>query len=278
MIQKDDPFFMIMLKNYAVEKRNSDQNEAKSILKKIETEKTLTEKDERWIRDFQTKRHKIHAVDHDDGEYQFDQEDMVSVQKAVEEYQRDSQERYDQQSRNDFFTVETIEDIFAESKRKSDDLLEDLQRVSRDVKHQNKTAAMSCLLEQIKAEESIQKKNTSVHVYSLSFQTIHDSPKLQDLVAKCERILLRQFFHAHFLPGQMVSILCTLTKACDCVATMRTGGGKTLIFAIPALLEDQKTTIVFSPLRSLIMDQMNEMKKLGITSGLLIFQLPVCFF
>jgi superfamily II DNA helicase RecQ len=57
---------------------------------------------------------------------------------------------------------------------------------------------------------------------------------------------------------------------------MRTGGGKTMIFAIPALLEDQKTAVVFCPLKSLIIDQMNELKKLGIASGLLILQLPVC--
>ena len=276
MIQKDDPVFMMTLRNSAKNKDNPDRQEAKSILKKIETEKTLTEKDERWIRDFQTKRHKIHAVDHDDGEYQFDQEDMVSVQKAVEEYQRDSQERYDQQSRNDFFTVETIEDILAESKQKSEYLLAEVQRISRDEKHQDRTAAIGSLVEQIKAEESIQKKNTSVHVYSLDFQTIRDSQKLQNLVVRCERILLRQFFHAHFLPGQLQSILCSLTKACDCVASMRTGGGKTMIFAIPALLEDQKTTVVFSPLKSLIIDQMNELKKLGIASGLVILQLPVC--
>ena len=200
----------------------------------------------------------------------------MSVEKALQDYHQESQERYDQQSRDEFFTVETIEDILAESKKKSEDYLAEVQRISRDEQHQDRTAAIGSLVEKIKAEEIIQKKNTSVHVYSLDFQNIRDSQKLQNLVVRCERILLRQFFHAHFLPGQLQSILCTLTKACDCVASMRTGGGKTMIFAIPALLEDQKTTIVFSPLRSLIIDQIKELKKLGIVSGLLILQLPVC--
>jgi hypothetical protein len=280
MMQKDDPFFMMNLRNSAKNKEDFEKTEAKSILKKIETESKLTAKDEKWITCFKTRHeqpfHQIHALDHDDGEYEFDQGDLVTVEKALQEYQQDSHERYDQQSRNEFFTVETIEDILAESKQKSEDLLAEVQRISCDEKHQDRTAAIGSLVEQIKAEESIQKKNTSVHVYSLDFQTIRDSQKLQNLVVRCERILLRQFFHAHFLPGQLQSILCTLTKACDCVASMRTGGGKTMIFAIPALLEDQKTAIVFSPLKSLIIDQMNELKKLGIASGLLIPHLPVC--
>lgn len=280
MIQKDDPVFMMTLRNSAKNKDDPERQEAKSILKKIETESKLTAKDEKWITRFKTRDehpdHQLHAPYHDDGDYQFDQVDLVSVEKALQEYQQDIQERYDQQSRDELFTVETIEDILAESKQKSEYLLAEVQRISRDEKHQDRTAAIGSLVEQIKAEESIQKKNTSVHVYSLDFQNIRESQKLQNLVVRCERILLRQFFHAHFLPGQLQSILCTLTKACDCVASMRTGGGKTMIFAIPALLEDQKTAVVFCPLKSLIIDQMNELKKLGIASGLLILQLPVC--
>ena len=280
MLQKDDPDFMMTLRNSAKDRHDSEQAEAKSILKKIETESKLTAKDERWITHFKSRHEQpllqFHALDYDDGEYQFDQGDLVSVEKALQDYHQDSQERYDQQSRDEFFTVETIEDILAESKKRSEDFLAEVQRISRDEQHQDRTAAIGSLVEKIKAEEIIQKKNTSVHVYSLDFQTIRDSQKLQNLVVRCERILLRQFFHAHFLPGQLQSILCSLTKACDCVASMRTGGGKTMIFAIPALLEDQKTTIVFSPLRSLIIDQINELKKLGIVSGLLILQLSVC--
>jgi hypothetical protein len=261
---------MKLLRNCAKDKRNSQAN---AILKKIETESKLSAKEEKWIMDFKGKKqnllHEADAPYFDFDEYQIDMGDMVPADKAIESFE-DTMERYNEQNREAFFTVETVEDIHAESKKKSELLAEDMQRVLRE-KPPNMSALIGDLSIKMQEEDKIRTKNTSVHVYSLGFQTIRESKELQDLVVQCERILLRHFFHAHFLPGQLQSIICALTKACDCVASMRTGGGKTMIFAIPAILEDQKTTIVFSPLRSLIIDQMGEMKKLGIESGMLIF-------
>lgn len=261
---------MKLLRNCAKDKRNSQAN---AILKKIETESKLSAKEEKWIMDFKGKKQNLHheadAPYFDFDEYQIDMGDMVPVDKAIESFE-DTMERYNEQNRQAFFTVETVEDIYAESKKKSELLAEDMQRVLRE-KPPNMSTLIGDLSIKMQEEDKIRTKNTSVHVYSLGFQTIRESKELQDLVVQCERILLRHFFHAHFLPGQLQSIICALTKACDCVASMRTGGGKTMIFAIPAILEDQKTTIVFSPLRSLIIDQMGEMKKLGIESGMPIF-------
>jgi hypothetical protein len=272
---------MLHLRNCSKDKRDPEQIDAKSILQKIETDSKLSGNDEKWIKEFQKKHFlKPNALFDDDDPYQIDHGDMLPAEKAIAICnQYDEMEPYDQQSRDSYFTVDTVEDISAESVKKADLLRRELSRVlgeGADQGRPSNTALMTDLLEKIKAEEQIQKKNTSVHVYSLSFQTIRESKPLQNLVVRCERILLRQFFHAHFLPGQLQSIICGLTKACDCVVSMRTGGGKTMIFAIPALLEDQKTTIVFSPLRSLILDQMNEMKKLGIEAGMQI--LSLCFF
>ena len=265
VMQKDDPFLMMMLRSCSKDKRDSEQSEAKSILKKIETESKLSAKDEKWILNFQTRR-----PDCDQDEYQIDQGDMIPVDIAIQNFDEDTKERYDTETRKAFFSMDTVEDISEESKKKSDLLEEQLQRILCEPPDRpNRTAIMTELLAQMKQEEQIRTKNTSVCVYSLSFQTIHESEVLQRHVTSCERILLRQFFHSHFMPGQLQSIICALTKVCDCVVSMRTGGGKTMIFAIPALLDDRKTTIVFTPLRSLILDQMNEMKKLGIESGML---------
>ncbi len=272
--QKEDPVFMMMLRNCAKDKRDLQQSEAKSLLKKIETDSKLTEKEEKWIASFKSDHMKFrknqNELDDENEEYQIDQADLVSPERAIETYSKGISESDDQlykQTRDKFFTMETVEDILAESKRKQAYLNQELARIALTGAGVS-ADEMRCLVDQIRKEEETQKKNTSVHVWSLTFEKIRESPEIQDNVQRCERILLRHFFHAHFLPGQLLSIICALTRACDCVASMRTGGGKTMIFAIPALLEDEKTTIVFSPLRSLILDQMNEMKKLGIESGL----------
>ncbi len=247
--------------------KDKHETQAKAILKKIETESKLSAKEEKWIQDFQGKQQNLY----DDPErYQIDIGDMVPADHQASESFDDTTARFNQRNREAFFTMETVEDIHAESSKKSDLLAEDMQILLRK-KPANMSILIADLSTKMQEEEKIRKKNTSVHVYSLSFQTIRESKELQDLVVQCERILLRHFFHAHFLHGQLQSIICALTKACDCVVSMRTGGGKTMIFAIPALLEDHKTTIVFSPLRSLIIDQMSEMKKLGIESGMMIF-------
>ena len=265
---------MLMLRNSAKNKYDPDQFEAKTILKKIETESKLTAKDDKWIASFKCKHdRRPAALDFDNDEYQFD-EDLVSPEKAIETYSKDMKEPDDQQYqqiRDKFFTRDKVEDVRAESMRKAEQLRQELTTLTATATSDE----YSHLVNQLRKEEETQKKNTSVHVWSIQFGRIHESTELQDIVVRCERILLRHFYHAHFLPGQLQSIVCALTKACDCVASMRTGGGKTMIFAIPALLEDQKTTIVFTPMRSLIIDQMNEMKKLGIESGSYCF-LTIC--
>jgi hypothetical protein len=285
MLQKDDSVFIMMLRNCSKDKRDPEQSEAKALMKKIEAETKLTEKDEKWIASFKAKRTKLpkkpYEPDYDNDEYQFDQADLVSPERAIETYSKDfkgSDDEEYKQIRDLLFTIETVEDIAAESKRKTASLNQELARIAVNGAGDSADKMLN-LVAQIRKEEETQKKNSSVHVWSIGFDKIRESPEIQSHVQRCERILLRQFFHAHFLPGQLTSIICALTRACDCVASMRTGGGKTMIFAIPAMLEDQKTTIVFSPLRSLIFDQMNEMKKLGIESGLQILPLrPQCCF
>ena len=266
MMQKNDTILMALLSTCAKNRADPERDEAKSIQKKIETSLKLTAKEEKWLSDFSKKKRDqpfLRTSDLED--YQVDQSDMVSPEEAIETYCKDAKPQYDRKKLDSFFLIEATEDIAAESDKRLEIFSEQMVAASASMDWDK----VKDLNDKARKEQNIKEKNTTVSVYSLGFPTIHAEPELQALVARCERVLLRQFFHAHFLPGQLQSIICALTKACDCVVSMRTGGGKTMIFAIPALLEANKTTVVFIPLRSLIFDQMNEMAKLGIAAGML---------
>jgi hypothetical protein len=274
MMQKNDALLMALLSTCAKDRADPERDEAKSIQKKIEKSLKLTVKEEKWLSDFSKKRNQPFLRTSDLEDYQVDQSDMVSPEEAIETYCKDAKPQFDRKKLDSFFSVDTTEDIAAESVKRLEILQEQLAASSASMD----LDTITIVLAQAQKERIIMEKNTTVSIYSLGFPTIHAEPELQAHVARCERVLLRQFFHAHFLPGQLQSIICALTKACDCVVSMRTGGGKTMIFAIPALLEANKTTIVFIPLRSLIFDQMNEMAKLGIAAGMLFchFELGLC--
>ena len=60
-------------------------------------------------------------------------------------------------------------------------------------------------------------------------------------------------------------VLNAFLKKQDILVFVMTGGGKSLCYQLPSLLTD-KVTIVISPLKSLMEDQVNELKKLNIKS------------
>lgn len=80
-------------------------------------------------------------------------------------------------------------------------------------------------------------------------------------------ILRTRFGLSAFRPGQQ-SIIESVLQGRDVLAVLPTGGGKSLCYQLPALLNN-KLVIVISPLIALMKDQVNQLQKKGIPSGAL---------
>jgi ATP-dependent DNA helicase RecQ len=84
-------------------------------------------------------------------------------------------------------------------------------------------------------------------------------------------LLKERFGHARYRPGQLDAI----TRLCngeDTIVIMPTGGGKSLCYQIPALIEadrEQGLALVVSPLIALMKDQVESLKAKGIPAAFL---------
>jgi ATP-dependent helicase YprA (DUF1998 family) len=71
--------------------------------------------------------------------------------------------------------------------------------------------------------------------------------------------VLHDTFHINSFRENQLEIIQTTLSGQDCFVIMRTGGGKSLTYQLPMILERPKVTLVISPLLSLIQDQQQQM-------------------
>src|ERR671913_231639 len=84
-------------------------------------------------------------------------------------------------------------------------------------------------------------------------------------MATAKRTLKRVFGLDEFRPGQQ-EIIASVLGSADTLAIMPTGAGKSLCYQIPALLLPG-TTIVVSPLISLMKDQGDKLVDMGLAAA-----------
>lgn len=84
------------------------------------------------------------------------------------------------------------------------------------------------------------------------------------MIDKALQVMQRYFGYTQFRDGQQ-KVIDSLLKGSDTLAIMPTGAGKSLAYQIPALLF-QGTTIVVSPLISLMKDQVDALLQYGVSA------------
>ena len=80
--------------------------------------------------------------------------------------------------------------------------------------------------------------------------------------------LHRYWGYESFRPGQE-NIVRNIAEGRDACVVMPTGGGKSLCYQLPAVLDAQRTVVVVSPLIALMQDQVAQLEQMGVPAGFL---------
>src|SRR5206468_3473409 len=90
----------------------------------------------------------------------------------------------------------------------------------------------------------------------------------RQVVTRLSETLHRYWGYESFRPGQE-NIVRSIAAGRDACVVMPTGGGKSLCYQLPAVLEAQRTVVVVSPLIALMQDQVAQLEQMGIPAGFL---------
>src|SRR5258707_12979072 len=69
-----------------------------------------------------------------------------------------------------------------------------------------------------------------------------------------------------FRPGQE-AIVRSIAAGRDACVVMPTGGGKSLCYQLPAVLDSKRTAVVISPLIALMQDQVAQLEQIGVPAA-----------
>lgn len=89
-------------------------------------------------------------------------------------------------------------------------------------------------------------------------------------IAYQKKTILAQWGYAGWRDGQEEIVDHMLNRKGDCIISMPTGGGKSILFQGPAIsraMLDRKLTLVITPLRALMQDQVEELQRRGFVNN-----------
>lgn len=89
-----------------------------------------------------------------------------------------------------------------------------------------------------------------------------------DYIEPIFRTLQRYWGYESFRPSQQEIVESVVSGRAACVV-MPTGGGKSLCYQLPAVLDENRTAVVVSPLIALMQDQVAQLEQMGIPAGFL---------
>src|SRR5258707_9657805 len=78
--------------------------------------------------------------------------------------------------------------------------------------------------------------------------------------------LHRYWGYEAFRPGQE-AIVRSIAAGRDACVVMPTGGGKSLCYQLPAVLDSKRTAVVISPLIALMQDQVAQLEQIGVPAA-----------